>query len=605
MRFIVPRLFVIKGADEGKQFDLTGDHVSVGRDANNRVRLHDTEVSRRHAEFRQVEGGYVVVDVGSANGTYVNNQKVQEALLQAGDQVVFGQTTLVYGSGGGEAATDKTDLAEKISMITRQDVELSSAIIKTIGEAEGSRILAQPDQGSPWLKTALANLAIMYEASQAVSHILDLGELLDRILELIFRSIEADRGCVMLRHPETDLLEPRALRRRKPLHPYPSPPLASPGVVPGGETAGERGGGEGDEEPFRVSRTIMDHVLRNREGVLVSDASHDERFNTGESILRFGIREVICVPMKGRHETLGVLYLDTHMGAREVARRQSASKFTEDHLALAIAVAHQAALAVEETRYHHAMLQAERLAAIGQTIAALSHHIKNILQGLRSGSEILKMGLHEKNDQLIQQGWRIAEKNQAKIYDMVMDMLSYSKEREPAVEPTDINRVLHDVVELLEGRAREKGIALATDPEEKMPAIQVDPEGIHRALLNIVGNALDAVDGRENPKVTVGSRRGSDLEWVRLIVVDNGVGIGPEKLNDIFKPFISSKGAKGTGLGLAVSRKILREHGGDITVESKPGVGSRFTLRLPIRSPLSVEPGVTNAELPTLPPEEE
>src|SRR5207302_2002864 len=120
-------------------------------------------------------------------------------------------------------------------------------------------------------------------------------------------------------------------------------------------------------------------------------------------------------------ETLGVLYLDTHSTARDVLTAGSAlSKFTEDHLALAIAVAHQAALAVEETRYHHAMVQAERLAAIGQTIAALSHHIKNILQGLRSGSEILKMGLAEKNDKLIQQGWRVAEKSQGKIYDLVM-----------------------------------------------------------------------------------------------------------------------------------------------------------------------------------------
>src|SRR6202022_1688497 len=112
-----------------------------------------------------------------------------------------------------------------------------------------------------------------------------------------------------------------------------------------------------------------------------------------------------CVPMKGRHETLGVLYLDTVSTARDVlASGSPLGKFTEDHLALAIAIAHFAALAVEETRYHQAMVQAERLAAIGQTIAALSHHIKNILQGLRSGSDIIKMGLKDNNDNLIQQG---------------------------------------------------------------------------------------------------------------------------------------------------------------------------------------------------------
>src|SRR5439155_19088764 len=165
-------------------------------------------------------------------------------------------------------------------------------------------------------------------------------------------------------------------------------------------------------------------------------------------------------PMKGRHETLGVLYLDTYSTPGDIVTRGTVSKFNEDHLALAIAIAHQAALAVEETRYHKAMLQAERLAAVGQTIAALSHHIKNILQGLRSGSEILKMGLKDKNDHLVQQGWRIAEKNQGKIYDLVMDMLNYSKERVPSVEPTDVNEIVKDICELLAPRAKELKVKL-------------------------------------------------------------------------------------------------------------------------------------------------
>lgn len=572
----MPRLLVIKGADEGKQFEMTEPVLSVGRDATNRIRLHDTEVSRRHAEFRLVNGTYVLVDIGSANGSFVNNQKVKQAPLHAGDRVVIGQTTLVFSTGRGEAARADSDLAERISMISKADVEMSSAIIKTIGETEGSRLLTQPAQvSSPWLQNALANLKIMYEASKAVSHILDLNELLDRILELVFGSITADRGCFMLVNPDTSELEPKAVRFRK-------------------ET--ER------EEKLTLSRTITDHVLKEREGVLVSDAASDHRFNTGQSIMRFGIREVICVPMKGRHETLGVLYLDTHRSAKEVVTRpNAATKFSEDHLALAIALAHQAALAVEETRYHHAMLQAERLAAIGQTIAALSHHIKNILQGLRSGSEILRMGLKDKNDNLVQQGWRIAEKNQGKIYDLVMDMLTYSKEREPAVEPTNLNDLVTDVVELLVGKAKELGAKLEVSLMPTLPLVPADPEGIHRALLNIVGNALDAVEEKTDAQVTVGTRC-SDDGWVRIVVLDNGTGIPPEKVQDIFKPFVSSKGAKGTGLGLPVSRKILREHGGDIVVQSQLNVGSKFTLRLPLKSPLSGDPG-SSGEMPILPPE--
>lgn len=573
----MPRLLVIKGADEGKQFELSEPVVTIGRDATSRIRLHDTEVSRRHAEFRKTEAGFTLIDIGSANGTFVNNARVQQVELQPGDQVVLGQTTLVYSTGRTEAAAGAGDLAEKISMITRGDIEMSSAIIKTIAASEGSRILSQPQrESSQWLKTALANLTIMYEASQAVSHILDLDKLLDRILELVFRTVAADHGCVMLVNPDTQELEPKALRWR--------------------QQGAER-------EKVAVSRTITDYVLREKQGVLLADASQDERFNTGQSIVKFGIREVICVPMKGRHETIGVLYLDTLSSARDVASRKSATgKFNEDHLALAIAVAHQAALAVEETRYHQAMVQAERLAAIGQTIAALSHHIKNILQGLRSGSEIIKMGLKDKNENLIQQGWRVAEKNQAKIYDLVMDMLSFSKERVPAVEPTNLNDVVRDVYELIENRAREMKVQLELNLDETLPEVPVDPEGIHRALLNIVANALDAVEDRPSPLVTLATRPAEE-GWVRVIVLDNGTGISPARLKEIFRPFVSTKGAKGTGLGLAVSRKILREHGGDILVQSQVGQGSKFTLRLPIKSPLSLDPSMTGAEIPLAPPE--
>jgi signal transduction histidine kinase len=591
-------LIVIKGTDEGKQFPLQGEVLPAGRDASNRVRLTDTEVSRRHAEFvRTAEGAYRVRDVGSANGTFVNNQSVRDVLLQPGDHVQIGQTVLVYTPDQGARPPSSNDLADRISLITRQDVELQSAIVKSIGEAEGSRILAHPDQvEGPWLRNALANLGVLYEATQTISHTLDLDQLLERIMDLIFRSLGADRGCIMLRDtlpllegpvtpgqaPASGEFEPKAVRWRAGLNP---------------------------QEKIPVSRTIMDYVLRERKGILVSDAAGDARFGTAQSIVRSGIREVICVPMKGRHETLGVLYLDTSTpilkGGPPPAPAGS-SKFSGDHLALAIAIAHLAALAVEETRYYQAMVHAERLAAVGQTIAALSHHIRNILQGLRSGAEILKMGIDQKDEDYLRQGWKTFEKNQGKIFDLVTDMLSYSKEREPNIEPTDLNVLCRDVLELVQQRAVERGIQLLTRFDTAMPIVPADPEGIHRALLNVVGNALDAVEDGAGPKVLVATTRepGTDGEvaWACVHVRDNGEGIAPERLGEIFRPFVSSKGARGTGLGLAVSRKILREHGGDIVVESRLGKGSTFTLRLPIRSPLGVDPQTTHTEIPVVPP---
>ncbi len=148
----MPRLILIKGADEGKQFELTQPVHTVGRDSTSSIRLIDTEVSRRHAEFRLVNGAWHLMDIGSANGCFINGQAVKDAPLQPGDRVQIGQSVLLFSPGRADGKPE-SDLAERISMITRHDMELSSAIVKTIGESEGSRILAQPEQvKGPWLK---------------------------------------------------------------------------------------------------------------------------------------------------------------------------------------------------------------------------------------------------------------------------------------------------------------------------------------------------------------------------------------------------------------------------------------------------------------------
>jgi signal transduction histidine kinase/pSer/pThr/pTyr-binding forkhead associated (FHA) protein len=579
----VARLIVIKGPDEGKQFDLPPEGpTTIGRDRNNRLVLHDTEVSRRHAEIATQNGGFHIRDVGSANGTLVNTQPVSEASLNPGDHITLGQTILVFSAVRLDRAPGSaSNIASQIRLITRKDDEVPSAIVKTVAEDEGSRILARPDEaGTQWLKTRLASLSVMYETTQAVSHILDLDQLLDRILELIFNSIPADHGCIMLRNPDGGEFEPTAIRFRD---------------------------GVNRQEKMTVSRTIMDWVLKEKQGVLISDAARDQRFATGNSITRFNIREVICVPMKGRHETHGVLFLDTVTNTRRIVaegKEDPPARLTEEHLSLAIAIAHQAALAVEETRYHQAMVQGERLAAIGQTIAALSHHIKNIMQGIVFGSDMVRSALTDKDDQLMQKGWRLVEKNQGKIHDLVMDMLSFSKEREPAIEMTDLNKVVEEVIEVVRGRAGENGIRLDVRLSPALPPVPADPDGIHKALLNVVSNALDAVEDREDPYVGVQTLLELGGQWARIVVLDHGPGIPPETLPEIFKPFVSSKGSRGTGLGLPVCRKIFREHGGDVVVESKVGKGSKFILRLPMKSPILSESG-SNPEYPAIPADAE
>jgi signal transduction histidine kinase len=255
-----------------------------------------------------------------------------------------------------------------------------------------------------------------------------------------------------------------------------------------------------------------------------------------------------------------------------------------------IAIGHQAALAVEDTTYYSAMVQSERLAAVGQTIATLSHHIKNILQGLRGGSYLVEMGLENEDHAVLQKGWDIVRRNQNKIQSLVMDMLSFSKDREPEFAETDLAGLVADVVETLQQRAAEAGVTIRREVSEGLPHVMLDPEAMSRAILNVLTNALDAVEERPDGVVTITAAVDADATLVRIAVADNGPGMSPETLAEIFNIFVSTKGSRGTGLGLTVSRKILREHGGDIRAASVEGGGSTFTLEFPLRLPGDAPP---------------
>ncbi|MFO0892187.1 MAG: ATP-binding protein [Isosphaeraceae bacterium] len=548
-------LFVIQGADQGRRFEFTSSAVALGRDNSNAIRLHDTEVSRRHAELRQEEGAYRVVDLGSANGTFLNGQLIDQGALHSGDRLQLGQTVMLFTEG---ASNPRRDLTARVDLLSRSSPDDRSAILRSIPSGEGSRVLRSPDAAAGWLRERLASLSVMYRTTQAISHILDLDTLLPQILELVFESIGADRGAILLKD-EGGQLSPKTVRWR--------------------ESA------ESDER-MTISRTIIDYVLEQGQGVITTDAPADKRFSPAQSIVDYHIREAICVPIQGRHATLGVLYADIRSGGvldpAATGRDGTRGKFSQDQLTLMVAIGHQAGLAIENTRFYNDKIQAERLAAVGQTIATLSHHIKNILQGIRGGSYLIDLGLTEKDEAIVRRGWTIVEKNQTKIYNMVMDMLSFSKDREPVLEPADLNETVGDVVELMQSRADELGVRLVWVPDSSLPRILIDSEGIHRAVLNIVTNAIDASEHAETACVTVATEWDEASTTARVRISDNGVGIEESEIGSIFQIFASSKGSRGTGLGLPVSQKIIREHGGTIAVTSQPGQGSTFLIELPM-----------------------
>ena len=553
----MPSLYVIQGNGQGSHFDLTelasssDDRViGIGREKGNDITVEDHEASRRHAEIRKQNDIYSLADLDSSNGTFLNNCRIAEAELKSGDRIQIGRTLFLYSHGEGGHLPPAN-----VEIVGTESGDDGSRIIAAVPDKLGPNLppLPQDDTQNHWLVQAQNNLDVMYRTALAVSHTLDIDDLLDRILQLVFDWVEADRGCIMLREEETGQLITKARRDRE----------------------------AGTKSSMTISRTILDYVLERHEGVLTSNAQGDDRFRSGQSVLRTGVHEAICVPMQGRYGQIGVLYVDTLTPLGEVMA-SGGQRFTDEHLKLMVAIGHQAALAVEDTTYYSAMVQSERLAAVGQTIATLSHHIKNILQGIHGGSYLVEMGLDKNDLGVTDKGWGIVRRNQQKISSLVMDMLSFSKDRKPEPSPSDIPALLAEIIETVKQRAEDAAISVHCKTPDNFPVLLCDTEALSRAILNVVTNAIDAVEEQSDGTVNITTEIDEKREVVHVRVTDNGPGIPAETLPDIFNLFVSTKGAKGTGLGLTVSQKILREHGGDISVESTATHGTCFTLSFPL-----------------------
>jgi PAS domain S-box-containing protein len=238
----------------------------------------------------------------------------------------------------------------------------------------------------------------------------------------------------------------------------------------------------------------------------------------------------------------------------------------------------------EIRRLQQELLHAERLATIGQTVAGLAHGIKNMLHGFKGGRYLVELGIQKHDPQRLQSGWEMIRKNIDRISTLVLDLLSYAKEREPEYEPCQPNQIAAEVCDLLREGAREHGVELLLAADPRIGSMVLDPRIVHTALLNLMTNAIDAclfdAEGHKRWQVTL--RTALEAQGgLRLEVSDTGMGMSDEVLQKLFASFFSTKGHRGTGLGLLVTRKLVEAHGGTIAVVSALGQGTTFTIRLP------------------------
>lgn len=535
-------LHVLQGPDKGRTYQTSDEPAIIGR-SSDQIHLSDNSASRRHAEIRPSNGSWILEDLQSSNGTYLNGQRViSPTALKHGDQIKVGSTLLVF---SGQEHVEGFSGAQTIRDLVDFDMSGAkggSSILAAIDASADSVILQPPETAD-----AVAAWNLVYKVAETIGTIDSVEAFLERVTDLIFDHMIADHLVLLMYDEGSQELSPHVIRHR----------------------TRERG----RKPKIFTSRKIVDHVLDTKNGVLCANAMTDGRFtddNKHDSIHRLGLRSIICVPIIAREQIHGVFHLDCSM---------SHHTYTQEQLRLAVAIGRLVGMAIENMRLLESRVKTERLAAAGETVAYLSHYIRNILQGMQGGADVVELSIKRKSIETIESGWTLVRRNLDRIYLLALNMLTFSKDRQPNIESGQINTVVEDVIALVQAKADERGVMILSDLEE-MPAIPIDPEGIHQVIHNIILNAIEAAPPRGG-RVNIATDYQPTAAQVVLSIRDNGSGIPANQIDHIFDPFQSSKGQSGTGLGLAAAKKIVAELKGEIQVESTVDEGTTFHVKLP------------------------
>ena len=232
----------------------------------------------------------------------------------------------------------------------------------------------------------------------------------------------------------------------------------------------------------------------------------------------------------------------------------------------------------------------DHLSSLGLKISSISHGIKSLLTGLDGGLYLVESGL-EKNDQTrIKEGWDAVKTMVSRTRTLVQNILFFAKERELKWDRLRAIDFLSDVASGLEAKTKNMGIELECSFDQSIGNIEVDAGVMRIALLNILENALDAcLEDKTKTSHKIEFNAEGNTQQVKIEIVDNGIGMNRETLKSLFTLFFSTKGDKGTGLGLYIAKNIIEQHGGKIEVSATPGIESRFNIILPKQFPTSTQ----------------
>ncbi len=325
-------------------------------------------------------------------------------------------------------------------------------------------------------------------------------------------------------------------------------------------------------------------VFLNRRPMIEGDLAKERRFPTDELLLNEGFRSVMRLPLMTMGKVFGTFNL----------RSKRPNAYSEDEMEMLEQVAGQLAVAIENTRLYEEtkraceelrtaqdfLIQSERLRALGEMAGGVAHDFNNILAAILGRAQL---ALEDTRDENVRKGLEIIERAALDGAEAVRRLQDFTRVRtDHSFELVDVNRVVEGAVEMVEHRRAERQetggtpIAITVNLREA-PPVEGNAGELREALVNVMLNAIDAMP--DGGKLTV--KTSKEDSWTVMTVSDTGVGMSAEMKARVFDPFFTTKGEVGVGLGLSVTYGIITRHGGRIDVESRPGKGSTFHIRLP------------------------
>jgi signal transduction histidine kinase len=445
-------------------------------------------------------------------------------------------------------------------------MEMLQAIDRALTEVRLRRERDQLTQGlmkvNRQLERRVKELNILYNVSKSVTALLDLQELLNRIVEAGLYVTGAEEGSLLLIDNNTGDLYMRAAKNV----------------------------GEKYVRGFRVKvqDTIAGQVLRTGEPYWTSADEQSVKVKTN-----YLVRSLAYVPLKVGKTVIGVLLLDNRM---------SNTPFTENDIYLLSALADYAAIAIDKARLYgtvksfnkelerrveertaelraaqEQLVQAEKLASIGQLAAGVAHEINNPIGVILGFAQLMLKRTSEESP--IRRPLETIEREGLRCKSIVQDLLDFARQGKPTLSRVDINHVIDAAADLMPHHTNSESVEVIRDYASELPRVLGDENQLQQVFLNILINAYQAMPHGGTLRIT--SRSVGDE--IYAIFADTGVGIAPENLKRVFDPFFTTKEVgEGTGLGLSVSYGIVEQHGGTIEVESKPDAGATFVVRLPV-----------------------